>query len=223
MTPGASKHFRLGGYGPVVAIVAAFLVMVAVVPSKTPELAARRSAPPVADASNEGKTASGDIQRCPDRQEQVVGDPYSPPCFAFSGANAGATTRGVSNDTILVSYRLTSDPDYMSTIQALAKSDLPPDTPQDIQRTMEGLVEYFNKNFQFYGRAIKLVPFDAKGTVIGEIFGGGQDAATADAVKAATEVQPFADISALTEPYNNALTKRQVIALGAPYVSGAAL
>jgi len=218
---------RALGYGPVVVIVAGFALMVALVPSKVSSnagsgAATGPNAPSVTvTPSSEGKTASGAIGPCPDRAEQVVGDPYSPPCFAFApGAdNGGATSRGVTADSIVVSYRLTSDPDYLSTIQALAQSDIPPDTPQDIQRTVEGLVDYFNQHFQFYGRKIKLAPFDAKGTVIGEIFGGGQDAAVADAVKAAEEVQPFADISAITQPYSDALSKRKVIALGAPYVS----
>ncbi len=214
-------HRRLGGYGPVAALVVAFVLMVTLVPSKEP-VAARGgggggAAAPA--ASTEGRPATGLGQPCPDRTDQVRDDPYSPPCFTFTGDNGGATSSGVTGDTITISYRATSDPDYMSTIQALAKSDIPPDTPDDIKRTVEGLVEYFNEHFQFWGRKIKLVPYDAKGTVIGEIFGGGQDAATADAVKAATEVQPFADISAITEPYANALTRRKIIALGAPYVS----
>ncbi len=221
-SPGSVRH-RVRGYGPVVALVAVFVVMVTLVPSKEPTAAAGgtagRAPAPEAAPGNEGRAASDGGQPCPDRKDQVPADPYTPPCFTFAGANGGATSPGVTGDTITVSYRATSDTDYLSTIQTMAKSDLPPDTPEDVKRTVEGLVEYFNQNFQFYGRKIKLVPFDAKGTVIGEIFGGGQDAATADAVKAASEVKPFADISAITEPYANALTKRQIIALGAPYVS----
>ena len=38
---------------------------------------------------------------------------YSPPCFAFSGDNGGATARGVTADTIRVSYRVTSDPNLL--------------------------------------------------------------------------------------------------------------
>jgi hypothetical protein len=217
---------NLHGYGPVLALVVAFVLMVVLVPSKLPTTTEVSASAPVGGsggtapaASNEGKAASGNVTPCPDRKDQVAGDSYSPPCFTFTGDNGGATSKGVSADTITVSYRVTSDPDYLSTIEAMAHSKIAPDTPADVQRTVEGLVDYFNKNFQFYGRKIKLAPFDGKGTVLGEVFGGGQDAATADAVKAATEEQPFADISALTEPYSNALTKRQVIALGAPYVS----
>jgi len=216
------KRFPLRGYGPVLALVAAFVVMVAVVPSKVSTSSPVQGGVEVGAAgasSSEGRAASGNVTPCPDRDDQVPDDPYSPPCFSFSGDNGGSTSRGVSAEKIKVSYRVTSDPDYLSTIQQFAKSDLPKDTPQDVQRTMEGLVEYFNRNFQFYGRKIELVPFDAKGTVLGEMFGGGQDSATADAVKAATEVEPFADISAMTVPYNDALTRRKVIALGAPYVS----
>ena len=34
---------------------------------------------------------------CPDRKEQVPGDPYSPPCMAFSGSNGGGTSKGVTD------------------------------------------------------------------------------------------------------------------------------
>ena len=35
-------------------------------------------------------------QSCPDRAEQIPGDPYSPPCIQFSGDNGGATAKGVT-------------------------------------------------------------------------------------------------------------------------------
>ncbi len=51
----------------------------------------------------------GTVSRCADRAEQVPGDPYSPPCIAFSGYNGGATTRGVTKDAIRVSVRLPAE------------------------------------------------------------------------------------------------------------------
>src|SRR5688572_20432853 len=42
---------------------------------------------------------------CPDRDLQVPGDPYSPPCKAFQGNNGGATHKGVSGTTIKVAFR----------------------------------------------------------------------------------------------------------------------
>ena len=221
--PKAKKYVEvsvpsLKGYGPLAGLVIAFLLMVALVPSKLPESVSAGAAPKAADIT-EGKAGSEGATPCPDRPKQVPENSYSPPCFTFTGDNGGATSKGVTANEILVSYRRTSDPDFVSTVAALAKADLPISTPEQTYQSMEGLIDYFNKNFQFYGRKIKLVPYDAKGTVLGELFGGGQDAATADAVTASTDLGVFADITAITQPYNDALAKRKVVAFGAPYLS----
>ena len=50
-------------------------------------------------------TAPPSTTGCPDRELQVPGDPYSPPCTTFSGDNGGATSRGVTGDTITVAVR----------------------------------------------------------------------------------------------------------------------
>ena len=98
---GAERRL-LKGYAPLVVLVAALVVMVAVVPSKVPaDLAAagRGEATEVAV----GQPATGwneTVTACPDRQVQVPDLGYSPPCFAFAGDNGGETTRGVTADTI---------------------------------------------------------------------------------------------------------------------------
>ena len=58
----------------------------------------------------------------------------------------------------------------------------------------ENLVTYFERNFQFYGRKIELVEWKGKGSVFNEIVGAGQEAANADAIKAAKELKVFADV-----------------------------
>ncbi|MEI2699518.1 MAG: hypothetical protein V9E94_14720 [Microthrixaceae bacterium] len=40
--------------------------------------------------------------------------------------------------------------------------------PQVITKTVDGLVEYFNKRFQFYGRKLEVVKWDGKGDVLKE-------------------------------------------------------
>lgn len=215
MSPPPQRRI-LGGYLPVVVGVVVMALVVALLPSRAP-IAATAGGLPTAGA--EGQAVTGDVEPCPDRELQVPESPYSPPCFAFDGDNGGATSRGVSADTIRVAYRVTPDTDYASVIQQMASVDFEPDTPESVQRTLRVLTDWFNQNFEFYGRKIELVPYDGKGTVVGEIFGGGQDAATADAVKVDSELDVFADISAITEPYANALTRRGIISLSPPYVS----
>jgi hypothetical protein len=168
-----------------------------------------------------GKTAAAParIGGCGTRKAQVPNDPYSPPCIAFSGDNGGATYRGVTPTEITISARLAGLPDFSA-----APSDNGPAAtfsvkPEEIKRTLEGLADYFNSRFQFYGRKIKLVFFDGKGSFTTELQGGGQEEVEADAVKVSEEIKAFADVIAISAPYSDALARRGVLSFGAPYMS----
>jgi hypothetical protein len=163
---------------------------------------------------------------CADRRVQVVGDPYSPPCTAWPAGkdNGGATSNGVTSDAIRISFRLPVEDisDFQSIIRQLAgdKADkIPTATAADFRRTVQDFVTYFQRNFQFYGRKLDLVEWHGKGSVFNEFVGAGQEAAQADAIRAAKELKSFADVSAFTQPYNDALARQGVIAIGAPYLS----
>ena len=104
------------------------------------------------DRRRDGAPAKGS---CPDRDKQIPGDPYSPPCIAFSGSNGGATTRGVTDKEIIVSARILDEKGFQQTLAALAGAEIT-DDPPDIKRTISAFAEYFNKHFQFYGRKIKI-------------------------------------------------------------------
>jgi hypothetical protein len=163
-------------------------------------------------------TAPGTVRGCP-RPAQVPNDPYSPPCMTFSGDNGGATARGVTTTDIVVSARIGGLPDFSQ-----AASDNGPGAtfsvkPEEIRRTMEGLADYFNSRFQFYGRKLKLVFYDGKGTYTTELQGGGQEEVEADAVKVAEEIKAFAELNAFTAPFGDALARRHVVNFGAPYMS----
>ena len=130
----------------------------------------------------------GAVTPCSDRAKQIPKDPYSPPCLAFTGNNGGATARGVTKDTIRVGIRFPADPiDFGQAYQFLADHGIH-ETREDLERTALGLLEYFNATFQFYGRRIEPVLWQGSGLAAHEILGGGQDAANADAIKAATEL-----------------------------------
>jgi len=125
-----------------------------------------------------------------------------------------ATYRGVTPTEITISARLAGLPDFSA-----APSDNGPAAtfsvkPEEIKRTLEGLADYFNSRFQFYGRKIKLVFFDGKGSFTTELQGGGQEEVEADAVKAAEEIKAFADIIAISAPYSDALARRGVLSFG---------
>jgi hypothetical protein len=161
----------------------------------------------------------GAVTPCSDRARQIPKDPYSPPCLAFAGNNGGATSRGVTKDTIRIGIRFPADPiDFGQVYQFLADHGIH-ETREDLERTALGLLDYFNATFQFYGRKIEPVLWQGSGLAAQEILGGGQEAANADAIKAAKELNVFADASAFTPPYADALVKQGIVAVGAPYMS----
>ena len=104
-------------------------------------------------------------------------------------------------------------------ISEAAGADLPAEDESDIRRTLDGLVEFFNRTYQFYGRKLKLEIYNGRGDVLKEVLGGGVEGAQNDALKVGEEIKAFADISAITPPYIDALASRKVIAIGAPYLS----
>jgi hypothetical protein len=170
-------------------------------------------------AGGKQAAAPARVGGCGTRKAQVPNDPYSPPCIAFTGDNGGATYKGVSPTEIVISARLAGLPDFSA-----APSDNGPSAsfsvkPEEIKRTVEGLADYFNTRFQFYGRKLKIVAFDGKGNFNTELQGGGQEAVEADAVKAAEEIKAFADIIAISAPYSDALARRGLLSFGAPYMS----
>jgi hypothetical protein len=169
-----------------------------------------------------GRTAAGAPPRvgaCANRTKQVQNDPYSPACVAFSGDNGGATYKGVSATEITIAARMAGLPDFSA-----APSDNGPAAsfsvkPEEIKRTLEGLADYFNSRFQFYGRKLKIAFFDGKGSFNTELQGGGQEEVEADAVKASEEIKAFGDIIAVSAPYSDALARRGLMSFGAPYMS----
>lgn len=237
--PGANSRL-LKGYAPAVALVVIYALIVVFTPSVARERVVRTTgassnsvdtggagalAPgdrgaslAAAGAATGSHPATGSTSSC--GPQQVPGDPYSPPCIAWAGDNGGTTYRGVSKDSIRLGVRLTTDPGLQALLGQLANGrDVPKETADDVRRTAFGLIDYFNKHFQFYGRKLVGVQFQGRGSAVNEAIGGGQDLANADAIKAAQELNLFADVSAFTAPYANALAQQGVMAFGAPYMS----
>lgn len=157
-------------------------------------------------------------QSCPDRAEQIPGDPYSPPCIQFSGDNGGATAKGVTPEEIIISARILNEKGFQQTLATLAGADIV-DGPADVKRTITAVAEYLNSKMQFYGRKLAIKFYDGKGSGTAELQGGGQAEAEADAITAAEEIGSFAEINASSAPFADALARKKVIAFGTPYLS----
>jgi hypothetical protein len=177
---------------------------------------------PSASVSTRAATAPGSVSAC--SGPQVTGDPYSPACVSFSGNNGGSTYRGVSATQIVVSARIpaggiqTAD----QAIEQIAGRYNGPqfsDTLADVERTAQDLVTYFNDHFQFYGRKIVLKFFNGQGSLVNEVTDAGQAQAQADAITVAQQMGAFADVTAFSQPYAEALSAQHVVNLGAPYMS----
>jgi hypothetical protein len=154
---------------------------------------------------------------CSARKDQQPGDPYSPPCQEFSGNNGGATSTGVNDKEIHISYRSLNEKGFQQTLAELAGASLT-DTPETIKNTVTALAEYFSKHYQFYGRTLVIDYYNGVGSNTAELLGGGRDKAEADA-ETAKSLHVFADMSATSEPYADALQRRGILGFGDPYMS----
>jgi hypothetical protein len=232
----------LRGYGPLALLVVLMIVMAMLVPSKPTTVASLTTgddtpagedveigiggddptATTVAGgvAAGTGTVSASGKTITPPRPcagDQVPGDPYSPPCAEFSGSNGGETHRGVTADTIKVSFRSLNEKGFQQTLAELAGASLT-DTPDTIKKTVTALAEYFSKRYQFYGRKLEVVFYNGVGSNTTELLGGGRDKAEADAERA-KGLGVFADMSATSEPYADALSRRGILGFGDPYLS----
>ncbi|HMJ77334.1 MAG TPA: ABC transporter substrate-binding protein [Iamia sp.] len=210
----------MGGYAPLVVGVALAAAVVVVAPSTGEEKveAEEREVGIEGEPATGWKGAGATVTACEGGGLQVPDDPYSPPCFAFAGDNGGETSKGVTGDTITVTYRQTPEPNVLALLAQLMGIEFD-ETAEDFQRTVSGLIDYFNATFQLYGRQMELEIYDGQGAITTELVGGGREAASIDGLKAATEIGAFADVTATTQPYAEALATNETIGFGAPYLS----
>lgn len=155
---------------------------------------------------------------CAGGDRQDPNSAYSPPCIEFSGDNGGATSKGVTATEIIVAFRVLESGGLEQAGAVLAGGGIN-DSEEDIDRTADAYIEYFNNTYQFYGRKIRLVRYNGKGDALAETLGGGQEAANADALVVGQEINAFADLTALTPPYADGLVGQEVVAIGPVHLS----
>jgi hypothetical protein len=155
-------------------------------------------------------------QRCTAGARQVAWSDYAPPCTgAFGGSNGGATSHGVTGDTIKLTYRR-QNASQAAAIRAIAGEAVPIDA--QYEHDLQVYMRLFSSQFELYGRKLQLVPYSGEGDYLQEDLGNGQAQANSDGVRA-RELGGFADLtfpSATSLFYSAALQSQGVIAYGFP-------
>lgn len=128
------------------------------------------------------------------------------PCVpAFTGDNGGATSPGVSTDTIRVAYYVAAaDPQT----EALLKLAGAYDERADVEKTMLRYAAIYQQMYELYGRTVELVPLEGTGN--------DEAAARADAIRAAKELDAFAVLGGPTQSkaFAEELAANGVLCLG---------
>jgi hypothetical protein len=164
-----------------------------------------------------GAGAPGVVTRgrdCPGGEMQDRNSTYSPPCLGFSGDNGGATSKGVSGDTITIAMR---EPETFDA--GVNKQGQLTDTPADLKRSVLAFVEYFNRVYQTYGRKVQVVFYKPKVPLLAGAEGGYQEEANADALTVGQQIKAFADLTASAPSYADALVRQGVIGYGTYHMS----
>ena len=147
---------------------------------------------------------------------QVPWTVYAPPCLAaFAGDNGGTTTPGVDGSTITVSYRRSDSTQDAAAFAALGSPDF---NDSSFIADLQTYISIFNRDYELYGRHVKLVDFQGRGDWLSEDQGQNLAAAQADA-STAKDLGAFADVQFLykaTEAYETYLATNGVLTIGAP-------
>jgi hypothetical protein len=159
-----------------------------------------------AAAAKLGKTGSYDWGTECDHKTGRLKMPtvYSPPCVPVStGANGGATSSGVTDNTINVVYYQPQPGGLAATISGAAG------TNAQALATAQAYVAMFNQVYELYGRHVNLIPFTASGADTDPV------AAHADAVTVAQQLHAFASINGPgeTSAYEDELARLHVLCM----------
>jgi hypothetical protein len=132
---------------------------------------------------------------------------YAPPCVEpFTGDNGGATSPGVTADSVkIVVYRAdpARDPLTAATV-ANAGADV---NPESANETVQGFVDLYNKLFETYGRTVDVQVFTGTGA------GDDVEAAKADAL-AIADMEPFAVVGGPAQSsavFSQELASRKIV------------
>ena len=230
-SPGAKSSSALKKGGPIAAIVAVIAVVVIVITTSGGGDSDSGDAVSPGDSVSETVTpdTAGDgswtyplsypqaeemgiedtiewSERCDtERGRLAVVDFFAPFCMApFEGDNGGATSTGVTAETItIVHYQGPDNDPIIGYITDAVKVD---DTNAQEFDTVANLLPYYEQFYEFYGRKVEIVRYESTGLATDEVT------ARADAQRIVEEYKPFAVIGgpALTNAFADELAARNV-------------
>jgi len=155
---------------------------------------------------------------CAKGSHQVPWSTWTPYCQPkWSGSNGGATSHGVTASTITMTYRY-SNTSEGAALQALAGAGSGDISEDNYLHDLQVYINYFNTQFELYGRKVVLKRFNGKGDYLQEYQGQNIPGAQADA-QTARSLGAFGDMSfseiVMTTPYAQALAANKVMSLSA--------
>jgi len=169
-----------------------------------------------AAAGTAGVTRGG--VQCNNGVLQVPWSVYAPECIpAYKGNNGGATSWGVSGDTITLAFRRTNSAEEKAAFAAAGSAA--PGSDDQYLADARAYVDLFNKTYELYGRKVVIKDYMGQGDNLQEDQGQNLQGAQADAATVHDTVKAFMDVSqsptlASTQPYEEDLAHEKVIAIG---------
>ena len=223
---GLARHLKR--YGAFYAIAIVIAVLAVVLPNRggdddtdtdTEEVTAGgEEADGWAPASGEVEVGSGTTVggvACKEGGKQVPDLQYSLPCVAkFEGDNGGETSRGVTADTIKIVIR--EFPETANSQAVQKEIEAAGFASADISRAIrEQFVDYYNKNYELYGRKVEVIRYESKfGNATAEALGGGREGACQDATLIADELKAFA-VTGGSGSFSECAAERGLVVFGA--------
>lgn len=155
--------------------------------------------------------------KCTAGARQVSWSKWTPACEGrWSGNNGGATSHGVTATTITMSYRISNSQEGAA-LQAIAGAGASDVSETAYEHDLRVYINYFNTQFELYGRKVVLKPFNGQGDYLQEYQGQDIPGAQADA-QSAYSLGAFGDMSMseliTTTPYAQALAANRVMSFG---------
>jgi hypothetical protein len=131
---------------------------------------------------------------------------------AWSGNNGGATyKKGVTGDKVQAVFYvgqtgavLAEEPNSSSTVVCGIQQP----TPEDFERTIEVYEEFFNRNWQLYGRKLDIKVFRA------QALSTDSAATRSEAVKVDQEIKPFLLINSFANEFVDETSRRGIVNFG---------